>query len=275
MADGAKGYSGPGDYIDHHLSNLKVNTGEGGFWTVHLDTVITAWGLGAIVFGILYMISRRATATGVPSKSQAFFELLYDFVDGQVKEIFHGDRKFVTGICMTVFVWVFLMNSMKFLPVDWVAEGLKLVGIKYWKPVATADINTTLALALSVIALVIIFSVKFKGFGGYIHELFCTPFHGSGPISTFFLAPANFLFQLIELISKPLSLALRLYGNMYAGEIIFLLIALMSAAGVTGIFFGGLLHAAWAIFHILVVPLQAFIFMMLTAVYLAMAKESH
>jgi F-type H+-transporting ATPase subunit a len=273
MADGAKGYASSGEYIDHHLSNMKVNFGN--FGEVHLDSVLMAWGLGALVFGALFMLTRGLTSNGVPNKKQTFIELLYDFVDTQVKDIFHGDRKFVVGICMTVFIWVFFMNAMKFIPVDWLAEGLHLVGINHWKPVATADINTTLALSLSVIALVIVFSVKFKGFGGYIHELFCTPFHGSGPVSTIVLAPFNFLFQLIELISKPLSLALRLYGNMYAGEIIFLLIALMSAAGVTGVIFGGILHAAWAIFHILVVPLQAFIFMMLTAVYLSLAKESH
>ncbi len=273
MAADGKGYANSGEYIDHHLSNLKVNFS--GFGDVHVDSVVMAWGLGAIVFGALYLLSRGATATGVPSKSQAFFEMIYDFVDSQVKDIFHGDRKFVTGVCMTVFIWVFLMNSVKFIPVDFVATFMGWLGVKNWKPVATADINTTLALSLSVIALVIVFSVKFKGIGGYMHELFCTPFHGSGPISTIILAPFNFLFQLIELVSKPLSLALRLYGNMYAGEIIFLLIALMSAAGVTGVIFGGILHAAWAIFHILVVPLQAFIFMMLTAVYLSLAKESH
>jgi F-type H+-transporting ATPase subunit a len=270
MADAKHGYEGPGDYIAHHLSNLKISTGEGGFWTVHLDTVMTSWLLGALAFGFLYLVSRKVTATGVPGKAQGFFEVLYDFVDNQVKDIFHGDRKFVVSLAITVFVWILMMNAMKFLPVDWVAEGLKLAGINYWKPVATADINTTLALALSVIGLVIFFSFKAKGFGGYMHELFCTPF-GSFPL----MWPINFLFQLIELISKPLSLALRLYGNMYAGEIIFLLIALISAAGIGGAIVGGFLHAAWAIFHILVVPLQAFIFMMLTAVYLALAHESH
>jgi F-type H+-transporting ATPase subunit a len=242
---------------------------------VHLDTVITSWVLGAIVFGILFLISRGAKPAGVPGKGQAFFEMIYDFVDGQVKDIFHGDRKFVVGVCMTVFVWIFLMNAMKFLPVDWVAEGLKKLGINYWKPVATADINTTLALALSVIFLTICFAIKYKGVGGYLHELFGAPFHGKGVVGFIILAPFNFLFQLIELVSKPLSLALRLYGNMYAGEIIFLLIALMSAAGIGGVIAGALLHAGWAIFHILVVPLQAFIFMMLTAVYLSLAKEAH
>jgi F-type H+-transporting ATPase subunit a len=263
-----KGYAGPGEYIDHHLSNLRLDFSN--FGTVHMDSVITAWVLGAIVFGLLYLVSRKVTATGVPGKGQAFFELLYDFVDTQIKDIFHGDRKFIVGLGLTVFVWILAMNAMKFLPVDYVAGAFKAVGINYWKPVATADINTTLALSLSVIFLVIVFSFKAKGFKGYMHELFCTPF-GGFPL----LWPFNFLFQLIELISKPLSLALRLYGNMYAGEIIFLLIALLSIAGWFGVISGGVLHAAWAIFHILVVPLQAFIFMMLTAVYLALAHESH
>lgn len=265
----AGSYEGPGDYIGHHLTNLKVATGEGGFWTVHLDTVITSWVLGALGFGFLWLVSRKVTA-GVPSKVQAFFELLYEFCDNQIKDIFHGDRRFVVGLGITVFVWVFLMNAMKFLPVDFIAKGFEAVGINYWKPVATADVNTTLALALSVIGLVIFFSFKAKGFGGYMHELFCTPF-GSNPI----LWPFNFLFQLIELVSKPLSLALRLFGNMYAGEIIFLLIALLSIGGIFGVGAGAILHAGWAIFHLLVVPLQAFIFMMLTAVYLALAHESH
>ncbi len=265
----AGSYQGPGDYIGHHLTNLKVSTGEGGFWTVHLDTVITSWLLGLIGFGFLWLVSRKVTA-GVPSKAQAFFELVYDFCDQQIKDIFHGDRRFVVGLGFTVFVWVLLMNAMKFLPVDFIATGLGALGIHYWKPVATADVNTTLALALSVIGLVIFFSFKAKGFGGYVHELFCTPF-GSFPL----LWPFNFLFQLIELVSKPLSLALRLFGNMYAGEIIFLLIALLSIAGGLGVLAGGALHAAWAIFHLLVVPLQAFIFMMLTAVYIALAHESH
>jgi F-type H+-transporting ATPase subunit a len=263
----ASSYANPTEYIQHHLTNLT--TGGSGFWTVHLDTVITSWVLGGVVFGLLYAISRTATA-GVPGKAQAFFELLYEFVDNQIKDIFHGDRTFVVNLGLTVFVWILVMNAMKFLPVDWLAAAMGALGIHYWKPVSTADVNTTLALSLSVIALVIFFSFKAKGFGGYMHELFCTPF-GSNPL----LWPANFLFQLIELISKPLSLALRLFGNMYAGEIIFLLIALLSVAGAMGIGAGALLHAGWAIFHILVVPLQAFIFMMLTAVYISLAHESH
>jgi F-type H+-transporting ATPase subunit a len=270
MASGAE--LTPSSYIAHHLSNLtKPFGGNGeGFWTVNVDTVVTSMLLGLLAFGFLYMVSRKVV-TGVPGKGQAFFEMLYDFVDTQVKDIFHGDRRFINALCLTIFVWVLLMNAMDFLPIDIFDKVIvQTFGGHAWKPVPTSDLNTTLALALSVIGLTIIFSFKAKGFGGYMHELFCSPF-GANPI----LWPFNFLFQMIELISKPLSLALRLYGNMYAGEIIFLLIGMLSAAGFTGVFFGGILHAAWAIFHILVVPLQAFIFMMLTAVYMAMAHESH
>lgn len=271
MATGSEGLTSPTEYIQHHLSNYTVNFSGS---AIHMDTVITSWVLGAIVFGLLWMVSRGVKAEGVPGKAQAFVELLYDFVDQQVKDMFHGDRKFIVGVCLTVFVWVLAMNSMKFIPVDFLGKVTHLFA-PTWKPVATADLNTTLALSLSVIALVIVFSIKAKHFSGYMNELFCTPFHGPNIIAKIILLPFNFAFQMIELISKPLSLALRLYGNMYAGEIIFLLISLLSAAGIGGVIFGGLLHAGWAIFHILVVPLQAFIFMMLTAVYLAMAHEAH
>ena len=268
MAD-ANGYASPTEYIQHHLTNLTVKVSDGGFWTLHLDTFLTAMILGVVAFGGLYLVSRRVT-TGVPGRLQAFVELLYDFVDNQVKDIFHGDRRFVVGLSLTVFVWVLLMNAMDFIPIDWFAGAMGFIGIHNWKPVPTSDLNTTLALSLSVILLTMIFSVKVKGFGGYIHELFCTPF-GANPL----LWPLNFLFQLIELISKPLSLGLRLYGNIYAGEIIFLLIGMLGAIGFGGALIGGVLHAAWIIFHILIVPLQAFIFMMLTAVYVAMAHEHH
>ena len=276
MSEASAGAQTPTEYIQHHLTNLvsRVRLGED-TWTLHVDTVVTSMLLGLFAFGMLYMISRKVT-TGVPGKAQAFFELLYDFIDTQVKDIFtHGDRKFVVGLSLTIFVWVIMMNAMDFLPIDWFAAGMHFIGFEHWKPVPTSDMNTTLALSLSVIGMVIFFSIKAKGVGGYAHELFCTPFAANNIVGIIILAPFNFLFQLIELVSKPLSLALRLYGNMYAGEIIFLLIAMLSFIGVGGAIVGGLLHAGWAIFHILIVALQAFIFMMLTAVYLAMAHEHH
>ncbi len=261
----------PTGYINHHLSFFKHPFGQGSFWTLHVDTVVMSLLLGVLAFGFLWWVVRGATA-GVPTKRQAFVELTMEFVDEQVKGIFHGNRhSFVAPAALTVFIWVLLMNAMDFLPVDimgWVYEHV--FHLHTWRSVPTADVNTTFALALSIWFLMIYFNIKVKGFGGWIHELFCTPF-GGNPL----LWPANFLFNLIEYVSKPLSHSLRLYGNMYAGEIIFLLLGLWAATGVAGTVFGAILGAGWAIFHILIVALQAFIFMMLTVVYLAMAHESH
>jgi F-type H+-transporting ATPase subunit a len=271
MSEASQAAQSPTEYIQHHLTNLHGMVGGS---EVNIDTVVMGWLLGALVFGVLWILSRGVKADGVPGKAQAFFELLYEFVDSQVKDMFHGDRRWIVGVAFTVFVWILVMNSVKFIPVDFVGVATHSFA-HAWKPVATADLNTTLAISLSVILLVIVESIKAKGLGGYIHELTMTPFHGGNIIAKIVLFPINFLFQMIELLSKPLSLALRLFGNMYAGEVIFLLISLLAAAGIGGVLFGAVLHAGWAIFHLLVVPLQAFIFMMLTAVYLAMAHEGH
>jgi F-type H+-transporting ATPase subunit a len=266
----AAGELTPTSYITHHLSFLQQPVGTGDFWVLHVDTVVTSLILGIVAFGFLWWVVRGATA-GVPDKRQAFVELAIEFVDDQVKGIFHGDRhSFVAPAALTVFVWVLLMNAMDFLPVDIMAKILGAIGLHEWRMVPTADVNTTFALALAVWFLMIFYSVKVKGLGGWIHELFCSPF-GSNPL----LWPANFLLNVIEYVSKPLSHSLRLYGNMYAGEIIFLLLGLWAATGLAGTVFGAILGAGWAIFHILIVVLQAFIFMMLTVVYLAMAHESH
>lgn len=257
-------------YIAHHLSNRTVSIGDTPFWTLHVDTLVTSAVLGIIAFGFMWLVVRGATA-GVPGKRQAFVELAVTFIDDQVKSVFHGNRNFITPLALTVFVWVFLMNAMDFLPVDimaWIYENV--FQQHNWRQVPTADVNATFALALSVWGLMIFYSIKVKGFGGWMHELFCAPF-GSNP----FLWPANLLFNLVEYISKPLSHSLRLFGNMYAGEIIFLLLWIWAATGLAGTIFGALLGVGWAIFHILIVTLQAFIFMMLTVVYLSMAHESH
>jgi len=261
----------PASYIAHHLSFNAKQVGDGGFWTLHMDTLVMSWLLGIVAFGLLWWVVRGATA-GVPTKRQAIVELLVDFVDTQVKGIFHGNRHaFVAPAALTVFVWVLLMNAMDFLPVDIMGQFYHhVLGLHAWRSVPTSDVNATFALALSVWLLMIFFSIKVKGIGGWIHELFCAPF-GSNPL----VWPANFLFNLIEYVSKPLSHSLRLFGNMYAGEIIFLLIGMWAATGLSGTIFGSLLGAGWAIFHILIVVLQAFIFMMLTVVYIAMAHESH
>lgn len=260
----------PTSYIGHHLTFLEQRVGEHPFWTLNVDSFVTAVILGILGTGFLWWVVRGATS-GVPNKRQAFVELACEFVDNQAKGIFLGDRKFVTPVALTVFVWVLLMNAMDFLPVDimaWVYENV--FHLHNWRGVPTADVNTTFALALSVWLLMIYFSFAAKGFGGFFHELFCAPF-GSHPL----LWPANFLFNMVEYISKPLSHSLRLFGNMYAGEIIFLLLWMMAATSLVGTAFAVLLGLGWAIFHILIVVLQAYIFMMLTIVYIAMAHESH
>jgi F-type H+-transporting ATPase subunit a len=260
----------PASYIAHHLTFQQQPVGEGGFWVLNVDSLVTAIVLGFVGLGFLWWVVRGATS-GVPSKRQAFVEMLFDFIDDQVRGIFHGDRhKFVAPMALTVFLWVFLMNSMDFLPVDWMAALFEGLGQHNWRMVPTADVNTTFALALTVWLLMIFFSISVKGLGGWIHELFCAPF-GSNPL----LWPFNLMFNLVEYVSKPLSHAMRLFGNMYAGEIIFLLLWMMAASHWLGSFFAVVLGLGWAIFHILIVTLQAYIFMMLTAVYLSMAHESH
>jgi len=261
----------PTEYISHHLTHGTKVLGEGGFWTLNFDSLAVSILLGFVSLGFLWWIARGATS-GTPGRRQAFVELLMGFVDDQAKGIFrHGDRNhFVAPTALTVFVWVLLMNAMDFLPVDIIGLGTHKVSEHGFRIVPTADLNTTFALALSVWLLMIFFSIKAKGLGGWIHELFCSPF-GANPL----LWPANFLFNAIEYISKPLSHSLRLYGNMYAGELIFLLLWLLAGAGIGWAGLSFVLGLGWAIFHILIVALQAYIFMMLTIVYIAMAHEHH
>jgi F-type H+-transporting ATPase subunit a len=259
----------PTEYIGHHLTHGTKQFGDGGFWTINFDSLSVSILLGLVGIGFIWWVVRGATS-GVPNKRQAFVELLIGFIDDQAKGIFrHGDRNaFVAPAALTVFVWVLLMNAMDFLPVDIVAAGTHHISADGFRIVPTADINTTFALALSVWLLMIWFSIAAKGFGGWMHEIFFTPFGK-------WLLPANFLFNAIEYISKPLSHSLRLYGNMYAGELIFLLLWLLAAAGLGWMGLAFVLGLGWAIFHILIVALQAYIFMMLTVVYLAMAHEHH
>ena len=263
-------------YIQHHLTFLAEPVAEkGGFWTLHYDTIVTSVIIGVLVLGFMWLVTRKATS-GVPSKIQAFVELTVEFVNDQVRSLFHQDYRLVAPIALTVFLWVLFMNAMDFLPVDimaWIYQHV--FGLKEWRSVPTADVNTTFALSLSVFGLMIFYNIKNKGLGGWLHELIATPF-GVKPL---WLSPLlvvfNLLFNMIEYVSKPLSHSLRLYGNMYAGEIIFLLIGLWAANGVEGVIVGGFLNLGWAIFHILIVVLQAYIFMMLTVVYIAMAHEQH
>src|SRR3954468_14100475 len=262
----------PSEYIEHHLAFFTKPVGEGGgFWTVNVDSLIVSILLGIIGVGFIWWVVRGATS-GVPNRRQAMVELLIDFVDEQAKGIFQqGDRhRFVAPLALTVFVWVVLMNAMDFLPADIVGLVTHHISDHGFRYVPTAAVNTTFALSISVLLLTVFFGITVKGFGGWVHELFCAPF-GSTPL----LWPANFLFQMVEYVSKTLSHSLRLFGNMYAGEILFLLLWMWAATGITGTIFGSVLGLGWAIFHILIVVLQAYIFMMLTIVYVSMAHEHH
>jgi len=265
----AASYESPTEYINHHLTFLTKPVGTGGFWTVNVDTILTSIVVAVLTFGFLWLVTRKATG-GVPSKTQAFVELAFDFINDQVKSIYNGTSRIVAPIALTTFVLVLMLNAMDFLPIDIVTAGLHAIGFDHFRFVPTADVNTTFALALSVFGLMIFYSIKVKGLGGWIHELFCAPF-GANPL----LWPFNLLFNIVEYVSKPLSHSLRLFGNMYAGEIIFLLLGMWAATGIVGAILGAVLHVGWSIFHILIVGLQAYIFMMLTVVYIAMAHEHH
>lgn len=254
------------EYIKHHLTFLKTETA--GMPTLHLDTFWVGLILGFIFLFVFTWVARKATP-GVPGRLQNFVEMIVEMVDTQIKDAFHGKSRVIGPLSLTIFVWVFLMNAMDFLPVDLLPTILRFFDVHYLRVVPTADVNQTFAMSLSVMLLIIGFSIKAKGLGGYGKELFTAPFHASSTMMMLVLAPVNFFFQMVELVAKPISLALRLFGNMYAGELIFILIALLP------FWAQWLLGAPWAIFHILVVTLQAFVFMMLTIVYLSLAVEDH
>ncbi|GGP25795.1 F0F1 ATP synthase subunit A [Silvimonas amylolytica] len=255
------------EYILHHLTHNRLHT-EGAMANFHLDTFWIALVLGFIFVGIFGLVARKAT-DGVPGKLQNFVELIVEMVDTHIKDTFHGKSKVIGPLALTIFCWVFLMNAMDFFPVDlfpWIGS---LFGINHLRVVPTADVNQTFAMSISVLLYIIGFSIKAKGLGGWIKELFTAPFHAEGTVGKICLLIPNFLFQLIELIAKPISLALRLFGNMYAGELLFILIALLPW------WINWVLGTPWAIFHVLVVTLQAYVFMVLTIVYLSMAVEDH
>ncbi|PIQ36466.1 MAG: F0F1 ATP synthase subunit A [Lysobacterales bacterium CG17_big_fil_post_rev_8_21_14_2_50_64_11] len=264
------------EYIQHHLTHNAVQTGSG---VLHLDSWATGLGVGLIFCLWFWLLARKATA-GVPSKAQAFVEIVFEFVDGQVKDVFHGDRRFIAPFALTIFMWVFFMNAMDLLPLDLVGFGVHhLAGAEaahhsYWRIVPTADLNTTLAMSTVVFMLTIFYSIKAKGGWGFTKELFTAPFHADGAGAKLALLLPNFVLNVVEYLSKPVSLAMRLFGNMYGGELVFMLIAGLAASWVTFVP-GVLFNTAWAIFHILIILLQAFIFMVLSVVYLAMAHEHH
>ena len=272
-ADGAAHAPTASEYIVHHLGHLSTKHQDKivDFSIINLDTVFWSVLMGVVGLSLMIYAARRATA-GVPGRFQAFVEMIVEMVNDQAKNIVHGDRSFIAPLALTVFVWVFLMNSLDFLPVDLFAGIFRLFGADpHFRIVPTADLNGTLGMAVGVLALMLYYNVKIKGLGGFIHELFCAPF-GAHPA----LWIANLGLNIIEFVAKTVSLGMRLFGNMYAGELVFLLIALL---GSTATWWGFGMHivagSIWAIFHILIVLLQAFIFMMLTLVYIGQAHESH
>lgn len=247
------------EYIKDHLTNWSYGNG---FLQINIDTLLVSILLGLMFLMVLYCVSRRATS-GIPTRLQNFVELVIEFINCQIHDTYHGKSKIIGPLALTVFVWIFLMNLMDLLPVDLLSSFLKLFNVHlHIKLVPTTDPNLTLGLSFSVFLLVICYGVAIKGFKKTIVEFISKPF-------SFWLMPMNVFFNIIESIAKPLSLGLRLFGNLYAGELIFILIALLPWWS------QWLLGGPWVIFHILIITIQAFIFMMLTIVYLAMAEDTH
>ena len=289
------------EYIQHHLQNLVfgklpagfVRDGEAlqestwtlahsaaeasamGFWSFHVDSLGWSIALGALFCGLFYWAARNATA-GVPRGFQSFVELLVVFVDKNVKDLFHHNNPMIAPMALTIFCWVFLMNFMDLIPVDWIPEAAMAISGNdhlYFKAVPTTDPNITLGMSISVFFLMIYFYIQQKGFMGFVKEFTLHPFHAKAWYFNILLIPINLVLELVSLLSKPVSLGLRLFGNMYAGEVIFILIAIMYGAGLFFGIFAGILQWGWAVFHILIITLQAFIFMVLTIVYMAMAHD--
>ena len=286
-------YENAGEYIAHHLVNLTYgrlpagaelcNGGVAettqwqlagcaseaaamGFMAVHVDSLLWSFGLGALILFIFYRAGKKASLEA-PGRFQAAIEIIVEFVGNTTKDVFHGRTGAIAPIALTVFIWVFMMNLMKLVPVDLIPYPLeKFFGVEYHKIAATTDPNITLGMATFVLMLVIGFSIKMKGWG-YLRELSFTPFN------TWFLVPVNLVLEIVGLLAKPISLGLRLFGNMFAGEVIFLLIAALFGASILFMPLATGLNLIWAIFHILVITLQAFIFMVLTIVYLALAHD--
>ncbi len=345
MAGGSENIT-QSEYIRHHLQNLTFGQQSDGswglahsaaeaqamgFWAFNVDTLFWAVVLGAAFYFLFRNVAKKANS-GVPTRFQAAIELIVEFVDNSVRESFHGSSKFIAPLALTLFVWVFFMNFMDLIPVDWLPWVASSAGIQYQKVVPTTDVNATMGMAITVFILIIYFSIKVKGIGGFIRELTGQPFAANSMAGKIVFFIPNLLLELVSLVAKPVSLGLRLFGNLYAGELIFILIAMIFTAGsgfvasglssifgehipawfwmiataavfvtlwlnlkgkldnkktlwlllvemllVGGVAFlgGQLLHFGWAIFHLLIVTLQAFIFMMLTIVYLSMAHEHH
>ncbi|UVJ44042.1 F0F1 ATP synthase subunit A [Pseudomonas sp. LS1212] len=280
-------------YIQHHLQNLTFGQlpdgGWGfahsaaeakamGFWAFHVDTLGWSVALG-LIFVLLFRMAAKKATSGTPGGLQNFVEVLVGFVDSSVKDSFHGRSPVIAPLALTIFVWVFMMNAIDLIPVDWIPQlAIMISGDPHipFRAVSTTDVNATLAMAFSVFALIIFYSIKIKGLGGFLGELTLHPFGSKNIFLQILLIPVNFILEFVTLIAKPISLALRLFGNMYAGELVFILIAVMFGSGLLWLSgLGVVLQWAWAVFHILIITLQAFIFMVLTIVYLSMAHEDN
>lgn len=247
------------DYIEHHETFFTIGKG---FWSINFDSMIMVWVLGLLFIAVFrYAISK--STKGVPSRFQCFIEIVFEFVNNLAKEIFQAEDKLIGPLALTIFVWVFLMNFIDLLPVDFIPYVARAFGAQHFRDLPSADVNVTMSMALGVFVVMIIYTLKAKGLVGFVKELTTQPFDSP------FLYPVNFVLELVTLVSKPISLGLRLFGNMYAGEMIFILIALMPW------WVQWALSVPWALFHLLIVSLQAFIFMVLTIVYMALAVEKH
>jgi F-type H+-transporting ATPase subunit a len=280
-AEGGHGPLTTGDYISHHLQNLQVCKAETGEWVwnhcagnpmaINVDSMFWSVFLG-LVFVVLFRGAAKKASSGKPTKFQALVEIVVEFVDGSVKDTFHGKSRLIAPLGLTIFVWVFLMNLMDLIPIDWIPMTAGAIGIPYMKVVPSTDVNVTFGMSIAVFFLIIFYTIKNKGVMGFVKELtlhpIAPPTKGLGLIAAPFIIAFNFLLESVSLIAKPISLSLRLFGNMFAGELIFILIALLGVYQLP-------LHFGWAVFHVLIVTLQAFIFMMLTIVYLSLASESH
>jgi F-type H+-transporting ATPase subunit a len=268
-----------GEYIQHHLTNLQVcrvdgewvwNSCKGNFWGINVDSMAFSLVLGLVFIYLFRKVAKNVT-TGRPGKLQAAIELVIGFIDTSVRDAFHGNSKLIAPLSLTIFMWVFLMNLMDLIPVDILPLAASAAGVPYLKVVPTTDVNVTFAMSLSVFLLTIFYSIKIKGAIGFSKEFtmhpIAPPTKGLAVLAAPLVIAFNLVLELVAFLSKPLSLSLRLFGNMYAGELIFILIALIG-------FYQLPLHFIWAVFHILVITLQAFIFMMLTIVYLSQAHDT-
>jgi F-type H+-transporting ATPase subunit a len=276
-------------YIKHHLQNLTFGqhsdgtwglahgaheAKEMGFWAIHVDTMFWSVLLGALFLWLFRKAAVRASAD-TPSGFLNFVEWVIEFIDNNVRSSFSHKNDVVAPLALTLFVWVLLMNTMDLVPVDWIPMLASLAGIEYMKVVPTTDPNATFGMSFGVFVLTLYYSIKVKGPLGFAAELTMQPFQAKSPILKIIFIPMNFFLEFVSLISKPVSLSLRLFGNLFAGEMIFILIALLFSGGIVFAIAGGVLQWAWAVFHILIVLLQAFIFMTLTIVYLEMAHSHH